>query len=203
MKILLPENISEITLEQYQRYEKLFKRKDLDTFQLNKRKVEIFTELSYHDLDNVSYKDFVDLVNIIDLALNKDSKFVNRFTMNDVEFGFIPNFDEITSGEFVDLSKYGTDVETLHNLMAILFRPITKTDMFDNYSIKNYNGTGKYKDVMKQAPMHIVNGALLFFCDLAKELSKSIQRYTVKELRKVEKHLTTSPNGDGTQLLND
>lgn len=201
MKIVLPENISEITLEQFQRYDKLEQRKDLDPFQFNKRKVEIFTSLSYHQLDNVANKDFIELVAQIDLALSKGYEFINRFKIEGLEFGFIPNFDNITAAEFVDTTKYGTEAETLHNLMAIFFRPVTHEDNFDNYKIDNYNGTAKYADIIKQMPMHIVNGALGFFCRLTKELLISTQKYTVAELKKVERLPTSLRNGVGMQHL--
>ena len=202
MKVLIPEHIGDVTLNQYQRYIKLTEREDLNPFEFSKRKLEIFTKIPYHSLNNVSQKDYEELLNDIDKALATEVQFKDRFSINDVDFGFIPNFDKITTGEFVDLSKYGTDIETLHNLMAILFRPIKNKDSFNNYSIVNYNGTADYAEVMKQTPINIVNGALLFFCNLAKELQKSTQKYMVAELKKAQKHQATSKNGVGTQLSN-
>ena len=201
MKVTLPENISEITLEQFQNYSKLVERKDLDEYQFNKRKVSIFTGIKYKDLDNINQLDFVDILTQIDLSLNVDAEFKPRFEMGGVEFGFIPNFDKMTTKEFVDLSLYPvSDVETYHKLMAILFRPIKNKDGFDNYKIKNYNGTEKYAELMKQTPMNIVNGALVFFCNLASELQQSTKRYIRAELKKAEKLATTLKSGDGIQL---
>jgi hypothetical protein len=201
MKIVLPENIQDITLDQFQKYALLLKREDLDDYQFNKRKVEIFTSIKYHDLNNVANKDFEDILKQIDIALNADVPFVDRFKLNDVEFGFIPNFDKMTAKEFTDLSLYPLeDIETYHKLMAILFRPIIKDDAFKNYDIETYNGTERYADVMKRTPMNIVNGSLIFFYNLANELEIAIQRYTMQELKKVQKHRTTLKNGDGIQL---
>jgi hypothetical protein len=198
MKIVLPENIQDITLEQFQKYALLLKREDLDDYQFNKRKVEIFTSIKYHDLNNVANKDFEDILKQIDIALNADVPFVDRFKLNGVEFGFIPNFDKMTAKEFTDLSLYPLeDIETYHKLMAILFRPVIKDDAFKNYDIETYNGTEKYADVMKRTPMNIVNGALIFFYNLANELEIAIQRYTIQELARVQKHRTILKNGDG------
>jgi hypothetical protein len=201
MKIVLPENIQDITLEQFQKYALLLKREDLDDYQFNKRKVEIFTSIKYHDLNNVANKDFEDILKQIDVALNADVPFVDRFKLNGVEFGFIPNFDKITAKEFTDLSLYPLeDIETYHKLMAILFRPVIKDDAFKNYDIETYNGTERYAEIMKRTPMNIVNGSLIFFYNLANELEQAIQRYTMQELKKVQKHQTTLKNGDGIQL---
>lgn len=200
MKVLLPENIQDITLDKFQKYSELLKREDLDEFQFTKRKVEIFTGIRYHDLNNISNKDFVEIVEQIDKALSVDVPFVDRFELNGIEFGFIPNFDKMTTKEFTDLSLYPLDeIETYHKLMAILFRPVINKDSFKNYKIQDYNGTEKYSELMKQTPMHIVNGALVFFYSLAKELQKSTQKYMEQELRKVRKHPTTLVSGDGTQ----
>ena len=198
-KITLPENISEITLDQYQRFDKLNKRTDLSELNYNKRVIEIFTELKYRDIGNISHKDYVDILEQITKAMNQDCKFENRFSIQDVEFGFIPNLDEMSTAEFVDLSKWGIEVENLHRVMAVLFRPITSKDKFKNYEIAGYNGTSEYADVMKRMPMNIVNGALGFFYHLAKELRIHIQRYTRVEQQRAVKLQGTSKSGGGTQ----
>ena len=201
MKIVLPENISEIKLSEFQAYSKLIEREDLNEYQFNKRKVSIFTGITYNQLDNISQLDFEDILKQIDIALSADAEFVDRFEMNGIEFGFIPNFDKMSTKEFVDMSLYPvSDVETYHKLMAILFRPIKNKDKLKNYNIKAYNGTEKYSELMKLTPMHVVNGALVFFCDLAKELQSSIKKFTAEELKKVDKQATTSRSGDGILL---
>ena len=209
VKVTLPENIEDITLATFQKYAKLLKREDLSDEDFNKRKVEIFTNLKYHDLDNVSFKDYEDLLKQIDIALSVDVPFKDRFTLNDIEFGFIPNFDKITTKEFVDLSLYPLDeIENYHKLMAILFRPIKNKELsffkrwfFKNktieYSIQDYNGTDAYAEMMKQTPMNIVNGALVFFYNLMKELQASTQRYTMQELLKARQQVTSLKSGDG------
>lgn len=198
MKILLPENIQDITLEVFQKYSKIIERTDLDDYQFNKRKVSIFTGIKYKDLDNISNVDFEDIIKQIDIALNIDAPFVDRFVLNDIEFGFIPNFDKIATKEFVDLSLYPVDdVTTYHKLIAILFRPIKNKDALGNYKIKSYNGTSKYSELMKQAPMNIVNGALIFFYSLAKELQASTKKSILVALKKEDKLANTLQNGDG------
>ena len=199
MKVILPENISEIKLSEFQAYSKLIEREDLNEYQFNKRKVSIFTGITYNQLDNISQLDFEDILKQIDIALSADAEFVDRFEMNGIEFGFIPNFDKMSTKEFVDMSLYPvSDVETYHKLMAILFRPIKNKDKLKNYNIKAYNGTEKYSELMKQTPMHIVNGALVFFCDLAKELQKSILKFTQEEVqKKVVEQQSSLITGDG------
>ena len=203
MKILLPESIQDITLSQYQRYDKLNKRleeEDITVIEYNKRKITMFSGIPYHKIDNVQHTDLESVMEQIDIAINQDAEFIQRFKIGDQEFGFIPNFDAITSAEYFDLNKYGVEIDTLHNLMAILFRPITKEDSFKNYNIGTYNGTSEYAEVMKNTPMNIVNGAIVFFCNLSSELENYILKFTMVEQAKAEQQQTTLVNGDGTQL---
>ena len=183
MKIILPENQSEITLEQYQRYVKLLERTDLDIYNFNRRKLEIFTPLTFKDTENVTQVDFEFCLNQIDKALNEEVEFKNRFTLGNVEFGFIPNLDEMTTAEYVDSNKYTNTADTLHYLMAILFRPIINKDTFNNYEIQTYQGTKEYFELMKKTPLSIANGSLFFFINLSTELQSYILKYT-KEVQK-------------------
>ena len=185
MKITIPEHIGDITLEQFQKYQELLKREELDPFNLNKRKIQIFTGLKISDINLIKQVDYEDILLMIDKALETDCTFVDRFKIGSVEFGFIPNLDKITTAEYVDLQKYGVEVETLHNLIAILFRPINDKDAFGNYSISNYTGTEQMAHIMKQTPLNIVNGALFFFANLSTELTSYILKSTEVELARV------------------
>jgi hypothetical protein len=202
MILTLPENIKEITLGQYQRFDILNKRTDLSELSYNKRVIEIFTELKYRDIGNISNKDYTDILIQLTKAMEQTSEFEYTFKIQDIEFRFVPNLDDITTAEFVDLSNWGLDVENFHKIMAILFRPITNRDSFNNYEIGNYEGTKKYSEVMKLMPMNIVNGALGFFYHLANELREHTQKSMEEvERLKEEKLLATLRNGDGIVQL--
>jgi len=180
MKIVLPENISEITLDQFQRYHKLSLRTDLEVVDFNKRKIEIFTGIPFQKVNNIKQSDYDYIIKQIDDALTKDCEFVDRFKLGDIEFGFIPNFDDINVGELGDLRNYADKETELHRTMAILFRPITNKDLLGNYTIENYSGTDKHCELMRTMPLHLVNGALGFFLNLSNELEIAIQRYTME-----------------------
>jgi hypothetical protein len=201
MKVILPESIADITLHQFQLYNELLERDDLDEYQFNKRKIQIFTGLERNRIDLISVSDYNYIVTQIDLALNQTVEFTPTFFIKDVEFGFIPNLDKMTQGEFIDVSNYGTDVKELHKLMAVLFRPIKNKDSFNNYSIINYQGTEQYSNIMKHMPLSIVNGSLVFFSSLANELVSYTQKYMVVEQAKAEAHPNTLKSGDGMQPL--
>ena len=197
MKIILPESIADIKLYQFQKYNTLLERIDLDEYQFNKRKIEIFTGLERKRLDLISQTDYEEIITQIDIALNQTVEFTPTFKMQDVEFGFIPNLDKITTGEYRDLSIYGTDINEMHKLMAVLFRPIIKKDIVGNYSIIDYEGTERYANIMLSMPLSIVNGSLVFFSSLASELVNYTQRFIVVEQVKEKAQVNILKSGDG------
>lgn len=201
MKIILPESIQDITLHQFQLYNELLERTDLDEYNFNKRKIQIFTGLERTRIDLISTQDYKEITEQIDVALNQTVEFKPTFFIKDVEFGFIPNLDKITQGEFIDISKYGTDINEMHKLIAVLFRPIKNKDGLGNYEIINYKGTEQYANIMKHTPLSIVNGALVFFSSLTNELVSYTQKYMAAEQAKEVQQLTTSKNGGGTLRL--
>ena len=99
--------------------------------------------------------------------------------------------------EYFDLSTYTTDIETLHKLMAILFRPIKNTALSE-YEIVNYQGTKEWSDVMKRMPLSVVNGSLVFFSTLARDCEKHIQRSTAEAQEKAKLEATLK-SGVGMQ----
>ena len=201
LKITLPEDISDITLEQSQKYLSIIKREDISEFDKTKRIVTLFTGLKRRDVELIDVGDYDVIVKQINKALDLDVSFENRFSINGVEYGFIPKLDDITAGEYIDLSSYGTSPETLHKVMSILFRPVILSDAFGNYEIESYTANSEYADVMRQAPMNVVNGMLVFFCLLSSEL----QIHTLKYIATVQaearlRQVITSRSGDGTRL---
>lgn len=198
MKITLPENISEITLVQYQRYLKLVKQ-DLDAYTFTNRKIEIFTGVKRDLVEKISRKDIEEMTAQIDKALNEDAKFVNRFFIKDVEFGFI-NLDKMSQSEYIDVCEYSKDIEqgtNLHKLLAVLFRPIIDKGVNKTYKVANYEGTSQYADVMKQTPMNVVSGCLGFFLTLQNDLLNCILKYTETEQAREVKRQDTLKNGVG------
>ncbi|MEY3499631.1 MAG: hypothetical protein RL308_1300 [Bacteroidota bacterium] len=204
MKITIPESINDIALHQFQKYDLLLKRTDLTDEQFNVRKIEIFTGLERQRIPLLSQKDYSEILILIDKALEQTTEFQPTFKIKDVEFGFIPNFDKITAGEYRDLTLYSQDVAEMHKLMAVLFRPIKKKRKWyqwfykrNNYKIVEYNGTEKRAEVMKYMPLSIVNGALVFFSNLANELIEYTQKYTTEEQARANTPATTLKNGGG------
>jgi hypothetical protein len=201
MKLILPEHIGEITLEQFQKYNLLLENQGYSDMEFESKKIAIFTKLDEKSCELLTNKDRKECLDIIDNSLNHTIEFTNKFDFNGKKYGFIPNLDNISGFEFADLTAAGMDVQNLHVVMAVLFRPIINEDKFGNYQIEPYNGTQSTEEGMKQLPLHLVNGALFFFLNLAKELRIHTLKSTEVELKKVKTLVTTLKSGGGTQPL--
>ena len=106
-------------------------------------------------------------------------KFQHRFKIQDTEFGFIPDLENISFGEFIDLSKNITDVDNWNKAMAVMYRPIIDSKG-DKYSIEDYKGSNTYSEVMKFAPLGVTLGANVFFWTLRNDLLNSSLSYLRK-----------------------
>lgn len=199
MKIDLPEDISEITLGQFLKYEELEAR-GLDAHNFNRRKIAMFTGISFKDTAFIKNNDYERILSQINKALSTYVEFKDRFTMHGIEFGFVPDLDKITLGEYADLTAYGADKENLHKLMAVLFRPIINKEG-SRYSVMPYNGTEEYANMMLGMPLNCVNGALVFFYSLANELQTATQKYLSEELQREMMPPTSSLISGGIQRL--
>jgi len=84
------------------------------------------------------------------------------------EYGFIPNLDKITAGEWVDIENNQNEKKNMWKIMSVLYRPIIEEAPYGHYEIAEYDG--EFREEFKQMPMNIVLGAHLFFCDLGIDL---------------------------------
>ena len=198
LELTIPTHLNEIKLLQYQKFLKIAKENEESEF-LHQKMVQIFCGIDLKDVANIKRKDVIQITNNLGTLFNKDHKFINRFKIGGAEFGFIPNLDDMTQGEYVDLDTYIVDWNDMHRAMAVLFRPITnKTG--DRYKIEEYKGTESYADLMKHAPLDVVLGAVVFFYHLGNELLKSTLTYLEGKQMKTDiasKH-NLGKDGDGT-----
>jgi hypothetical protein len=176
-KISIPTELSEIKLLQYQKFLKVAKDNQEAEF-INQKMVQIFCGIELKSVAEIRYKEVLEITNSLGKMFDVSShKFVQRFKMGGVEFGFIPNLEDISFGEYTDLDTYITDWEQMHKAMAVLYRPIKKEGLNGTYEIEKYNGSITYSDVMLHAPLNVVLGANVFFYNLGNELLSSTMNY--------------------------
>jgi len=84
----------------------------------------------------------------------------------------------------------------MHKAMAVLYRPI-KQKLGARYLIEDYEGSHKYSETMKQMPLGVVMGAMVFFYNLTNALLKAIPSYLAKQAKKEQtKGAISEENGE-------
>jgi len=200
VELTIPTSLNEIKLAQYQKFLSIAKDNEESEF-LQQKMVQIFCGIDLKDVASIRYKDVAEITVNINNLFTKENKFIQRFKMGGVEFGFIPNLDEMSTGEYMDLDNYITDWDTMHNAMAVLYRPITNK-LGNKYEIEEYKGSITYADVMKHAPLDVVLGAMVFFYNLGNDLLNAMTDYSQKILKRQAKlNKTSIKNGTGMLAL--
>ena len=181
IELELPQGINDIALRDWQKFAKLAEdNADAENDFLEIKMLEIFCGLKYKDMHELPLGTFSEATQYLGEVFRTHCPLTNRFTMVgtdgvEVEFGFIPNLDKMTMGEYIDLNNYFGETETLHKAMAVLFRPIHSSFKDrEKYLISSYEGTDKYSEIMKDMPLGIALGARVFFYRLGMKLSKDI-----------------------------
>ena len=195
-KFDIPSDLSEISLQAYQKYAELAEDAEPSEF-LTQSMVAYLCGLRLSDVFVMKRKDVTETALHLDELFAKQPDLQLTFKVGKQEFGFIPNLDNITQGEYVDLDSY-LNWKDMHKALAVLYRPI-ESKVGNEYTIQKYTGTEETAELMKLAPLSIALGARVFFYSLAKELGIATQRSLMEEL--VGESLALQPNstktGDG------
>ena len=207
LELKVPEKLAGIKLKQYQEYLKIQKEneetEDKGNF-LNSKCIQIFCGLTLKESYNLPVKMFDGVLKQIGNCFDEPTPLIKEFSMtgsNDVtvEFGFIPQLDEMTFGEYVDLENFISDWDNMHKAMAVLYRPITLKKN-GKYRIEDYDGSDRYWEVMKDAPINVALGAMLFFYRLGKKLSKYTMDYLIQQKQvqgDSKSEMDSEKSGDG------
>lgn len=200
IELTIPTTLNDIKLVQYQKFLSIAKDNEESEF-LQQKMVQLFCGIDLKDVAQIRYKDVAEITANINNLFTKENAFIQRFKMGGVEFGFIPNLDEMSTGEYMDLDTYITDWDTMHNAMAVLYRPITNK-LGNKYQIEEYKGSVTYADVMRHAPLDIVLGAMVFFYTLGNDLLKSTINYLEgnQEVQNILNKHNSENVGDGIQV---
>ena len=182
--IKIPETLNEITLYQYQRFEKLIANNEPSEF-VNQKTIEIFCNVELKDVARIRIADVSDILAHLNNLLQQKPKLTQTFKLGVYEFGFIPKLEDISSGEFIDLETYLSSTETMHKAMAVLYRPI-KSKVKDLYTIEDYESSDKYSEVLKYMPLDIALGSMLFFYHLHNDCVTNLKDFILKEVEQSE-----------------
>ena len=151
----------------------------------------------------LSIKDIAIIMGEISRIQSKENTELKKIIkVEGIEYGFHPDLDEITLGEYADIEtfvKLGID-KHLPELMAILFRPVVEKKN-DIYVIEAYDGKIKIRaEIMKKMPAEQVQAALVFFWSFVNALLKTLPLCLTEQMKETKTQLhqkASQKNGVG------
>ena len=132
---------------------------------------------------------------ISELQADQDSSLKRIIEIDGKRYGFHPNLDEITLGEYADLeTMIKNDIEkNMPEVIAVLFRPIVEENN-DVYTIEAYDGNISIRaEEMKKMSAEQVQSALVFFYNLGKELLMTLESFSIQVLKEMKMQLPQNP----------
>jgi hypothetical protein len=212
LEINVPSNLSEIPLKHYQDFLRVQADSNDEEFVAQKM-IEIFCGIPLTDVVKMKLKSLNELIAHFTKLFSEKPEFKRTFEIKTeqgkIEFGFIPELEEISFGEYIDLENHLTSWDSYHKAMAVMYRPIVKTRK-DKYDILPYEPNKDFQELMKFAPLDVVIASSLFFWTLGNELLQATLNYLEKQMKKdknlsttFQKQLNLQNDGDGISQYMD
>lgn len=118
---------------------------------------------------------------LLKIIPTQEPDFADKFKLEEVEYGFIPSWKDMSFGEFADLDTLMTKkpedmLNYLHIITAILYRPITKHKGKHKFEIEEYNvKTMEERAELFREKLNVeyALGSQFFFIHFAKIYSRS------------------------------
>jgi hypothetical protein len=171
--LLIPNKLSEISLKQYQKFLKVQENYDND-YLIQCKMIEIFCNLEPEMVLRLKVGEADKITKILNSIFKEETKLIRRFKLDGIEYGLIPDFDDMSLGEYIDLDTHIGNWDNILIAMNVLFRPIDKK-IGEKYTIKEYDITSNEK--LNEMPVDIVLGAVFFLYNLGLDLSKTMIIY--------------------------
>ena len=181
----IPKTISQVTVEQYVQF---------NTAKTDVARAAIATGKTPKEIEGLTFHAIDTIITLFEAVCEQTTaKHEQTFTVGAMRLGFIPDLNSMTMREHVDLEMLsqavwtkdnGINYKELPRLLAVMFRPV-KRKLGSQYELESYDA-GKMNEYMyfiNQMSMDRVNGALVFFSNIVKELHNSSQVYLLQQMK--------------------
>lgn len=182
----IPKTIADVTVEQYVQF---------NTAKTDLARAAFATGKKTKDIEGLTFHAIDTIVNLFEEVCDQTTaKHEQTFTVGAMRLGFIPDLNSMTMREHVDLEMLsqavwtkdnGINFKELPRLLAVLFRPV-KRKLGIHYELQPYDAgkTNEYMYFINQMTVDRVNGALVFFSSIVKELHNNSQAYLLQQMKK-------------------
>ena len=126
---------------------------------------------------------------VAELQRKADSSLKRIIEIDGKKYGFHPDLDQISLGEYADLEHMLTKdmYKFMPDIMAILYRPVTEEGANDVYTIEAYDGNIKIRaEEMKKMAAEQVQSALVFFYNFGRVLSIPLESFLIKATKEMK-----------------
>ena len=200
IKINIPSSLNEITLRQYKQFLDIQKENKEDRF-LNAKMIQVFCKVNLEQVMRLKLSDSESIVEIISDMFEQKPALVKKFKLGKTEYGFHPELDAMTLGEYIDLDTFISDWDNMEKAMNVLYRPVL-VSVKERYSIEDYN-IDTASDMLDM-PMDAVMSAVFFLWNLGIELSTVMtSSLDNQETELLTQYLNSQKNGVGINQFMD
>lgn len=186
MELRLPHRWSDLTLGELQ---------VMMTSENHLERISICTGQSVEKLRTMPQKLIEAATAHLDQLLTQETaRFEKVLEIGGKRFGFVPDWDAFTAGEWIDLETYLEDFwKNAHKVMSVLFREVTY-ELGEKYEVKKYTAK-EDASIFEEMPADLVSGTLLFFWTTRNELLLDMKSSL---LEVAEAAIRSAKNGGGT-----
>ena len=187
---------ADVTLEKWQQ---LVLGKKKSKTQEAKETIKALSTLPVKLIEEMALSDVATIFERLS-KLQIKGKLKKVFEIDEVEYGFLPDLDEITLGEWADIEQYIKDglEKNIHKIMAVLFRPVTNKEG-KMYSVQAYkDGRERAEKFKKKMNAEQIQQSLVFFYNLGNKLSTILPLYLMQKMKKIQEETNLQTNGVGS-----
>lgn len=192
----LPTSWDEVSLGQYSKLMLSIEKDGSTEIELMIKSLEALVGIDGGILSKVPIKQLREAYNQLGelISTTPNNELSRVIEIDGIEYGFIPEWDDFTLAEFVDLDNYLQDSwNNMQKIFALLYRPIKSRDdnkyIIDTYSLKNIKERRELFN--NRLSIDTVYGALVFFCAIGTKHIESMHSSLVREAEKIQKKKAT------------
>jgi hypothetical protein len=184
---------NDITVSQYQEMMMIDTTNEITKFV---EQISICLDVDTEEVRAMSYSEYKELQSKMSfLSLEPKAEMDLIIEVEGRKYGLIPDMSLISAGVFIDAEQFKLEpMENLHNLLALIYRPVLRELPDGEYEIEEHKAQGfeKRANLFKTLSIETVLGAVLFFSLLGTESSIAFLSYSSQVMMEQQEKLMIS-----------